>query len=280
MAYPNSLPNPAAMRFAAALAAALLVAFSATASRAEKGPVAVDAELVFAVDISYSMDPEEQRLQRTGYVAALKSPQFLRALQSGPLGKIAVAYMQWASFDDQNIVLNWSLIDGPASAQAVADKLSEAGYRRAQRTSISGGIDFAAQMFENNGFHGARRIIDVSGDGPNNNGRPVLEARDAALAKGIVINGLPLVGIRPDVGPADIPNLDLYYRDCVVGGPGSFTIAVHDIKSFVEATRNKLVREIAALPPPRGPAVQLVADKEPRISCMIGENLWRGRWGG
>ena len=278
MAYPNSHPVGQAIRPAAALAASLLLAFSAAPGRAEDGPVAVDAELVFAVDISYSMNSEEQHLQRAGYVAALKSPEFLHALQSGPLGKIAVAYIQWASSTDQNVVLNWSLIDGAESAQAIADKLGEAGFRRAQRTSISGGIDFAAHMFENNGYDGARRIIDVSGDGPNNNGRPVLEARDEALGKGIVINGLPLVGIRPYIGPADIQDLDIYYQDCVVGGPGSFMIPVHDTNSFVDATRNKLVREIAALPPPARP-VQLVADDEPRISCMIGENLWRDRFG-
>jgi len=271
MAYPNSHP-------AAALAASLLLALSA-AAQAKDGPVAVDAELVFAVDISYSMNSEEQRLQRAGYVAALTSPEFLHALQSGPLGKIAIAYIQWASYNDQNVVLNWSLVDGPESAQAIADELGEAGFRRAQRTSISGGIDFAARMFENNGYAGVRRIIDVSGDGPNNNGRPVLEARGEALGKGIVINGLPLVGIRPYIGPADIQDLDIYYQDCVVGGPGSFMVPVHDTNSFVAATRSKLVREIAVLPSPPERPVQLVADKEPRISCMIGENLTGGRWG-
>jgi hypothetical protein len=272
MAYPNSRP-------AAALAAALLLACSAAPGLAKDGPVAVDAELVFAVDISYSMNSEEQHLQRAGYVAALESPEFLHALQSGPLGKVAVAYIQWSSYTDQNVVLNWSLIDGPESAQAIAGELGAAGFRRARRTSISGGIDFAAHMFENNGYDGARRIIDVSGDGPNNDGRPVLEARNEALGKGIVINGLPLVGIRPYIGPADIQDLDIYYQDCVVGGPGSFMIPVHNTNSFVDATRAKLVREIAALPPPPARPVQLVADDEPRISCMVGENLWGHRFG-
>ncbi|HWG03500.1 MAG TPA: DUF1194 domain-containing protein [Beijerinckiaceae bacterium] len=263
---------------AAAAASLTILAFFAVPAQAKNGPTAVDAELVFAVDISYSMNSDEQRLQRAGYVTALKSREFLNALQSGPLGKVAVAYIQWASSGDQDVLLNWSLIDSAESAQAVADKLGEAGYRRAQRTSISGGIDFAAHMFDNNGYNGARQIIDVSGDGPNNNGRPVTDARDEALAKGVVINGLPLVGIRPYLGPADIKDLDIYYQDCVVGGPDSFMIPIHDTNAFVEATRNKLVREIASHPSPT-PKVQLAADSEPRISCMIGENLWRGRWG-
>lgn len=278
MACPNSHPILQAIRPAAALAAFLLLVLCAVPGQAKDGPVAVDAELVFAVDISYSMNSEEQRLQRAGYVAALKSPEFLQALQSGPLGKVAIAYIQWASSTDQDVVLDWSLVAGAESAQAVADRLGEAGFRRAQRTSISGGIDFAANMFDNNGYNGARRIIDVSGDGPNNNGRPVLDAREDALAKGIVINGLPLVGIRPYIGPADIQDLDIYYQDCVVGGPDSFMIPVHDTKAFVDATRNKLVREIAALPSPKRP-VQRVADTESRMSCMIGENLWGHRWG-
>jgi hypothetical protein len=279
MAHSNSCPVAQATRPAAALAAALVLAFFAIPVQAKDGPVAVDAELVFAVDISYSMNSEEQRLQRAGYVAALKSAEFLHALQSGPLGKVAIAYMQWSSYVDQNIVLNWSLVDGPQSAEAVADKLGEAPYRRAARTSISGGIDFAAQMFEGNGYNAARRIIDVSGDGPNNNGRPVVEARDEAIAKGFVINGLPLVGIRPYIGPADIQDLDIYYQDCVIGGDGAFMITVHSPKDFVDATRNKLVREIAALPPSPERPIRLVADSEPRISCTIGEGLWRDRFG-
>lgn len=279
MANPLSRSIAPAVRPLAFAAALLGMAFSAPPGQAKGGPVAVDAELVFAVDISYSMNSDEQRLQRAGYVAALKSSEFLHALQSGPLGKVAVAYIQWASATDQDVLLNWSLIDSAESAQAVADKLGEAGYRRAQRTSISGGIDFAAHMFDNNGYNGARQIIDVSGDGPNNNGRPVTDARDEALAKGIVINGLPLVGIRSYIGPADVQNLDVYYQACVVGGPDSFMIPIHNTNAFVTATRNKLVREIATRSSPSSPAVRLAADDEPRISCMIGENLWRGRWG-
>ena len=255
---------------------------------ARDGATEVDVELVLAVDISYSMDRFEQQLQRDGYVKALTSPEFLNALKSSATGKIAVAYMQWASYPDQDLLLNWTIIDGPDSAQAVADKLAQAPYRRAQRTSISGAIDAGAKLFENNGLKGLRQVIDVSGDGPNNNGRIVTHARDEALEKGITINGLPLVGIREWFSPADIKELDIYYEDCVIGGPEAFSITVRDTRSFVDATRNKLVREIAALPPPRIgtqhasgkiPRGRVVQTKEPRISCTIGESLWRGRWG-
>lgn len=261
-----------------ALVAALGLLWAAPPAAARGGATEVDVELVLAVDISYSMDTEEQRLQRQGYVEALRSEQFLNALKSGATGRIAIAYMQWASEYDQDTLIGWSLIDGPESASAFAARLAAAPYRRAQRTSISGAIDGAARLFENNGFDSARQVIDVSGDGPNNSGRPVAQARDEALAQGITINGLPLVGIRPYVSPADIQELDQYYEDCVIGGFDAFMVAVRDTRSFVEATRTKLVREIAS-GPAAPPLIQKIAAKEPRISCMIGETLWRNRWG-
>ena len=268
----------------ASLSAGLaLAALFATPAFARDQGIAVDAELVFGVDISYSMNSEEQRLQRDGYVKALTSPEFLNAVKSSALGKVAIAYIQWASYNDQNTVLDWTLISSPESAREAAGKLAAAPYRRARRTSISGGVDAAARMFVGNGFKGARQIIDISGDGPNNDGRPVTAARDDAIAKGITINGLPLEGIRPYLGPADIKDLDIYYEDCVVGGPDSFMIAIHDVKQFVDATRTKLVREIASRPAPRygfeGPGlVRKAQAREPRISCTIGESLWGGRW--
>lgn len=255
-----------------------------TPSSAKDGPVAVDVELVLSVDISYSMDPEEQRIQRDGYVQALTSPQFLNALKSGAHGRIAIAYVQWASSLDQDVLLPWMVIDGPQTAQAVADKLTEAPYRRAQRTSISGAIDFAVKQFENNGFNGERLVIDVSGDGTNNNGRPVTAARDEAVQQGITINGLPLL-IRPsNYGYFnDIANLDEYYEDCVIGGIGAFSIPIKDRSNFIEATRTKLVLEIAAAPPPgifEGSVAIIPAQaREPRVSCLVGENMWRNRWG-
>jgi hypothetical protein len=136
-------------------------------------------------------------------------------------------------------------------------------------------------MFDGNGFDSSRLVIDVSGDGPNNNGRIVTQARDEAVAQGITINGLPLVGIREWTSPADIRELDIYYEDCVIGGPEAFSVTIRDTKSFVEATRSKLVREIAT-GPAIGPEPSLFSRtqaREPRISCTIGETLWRQRWG-
>ena len=246
---------------------------------ARNGALEVDVELVLAVDISYSMDATEQRLQRQGYIEALRSEQFLHALKSGNTGRIALVYVQWASEFDQDVLVPWSVIDGPETASAFADQLVNAPYRRAQRTSISGAIDAAMKLFDGNSFSSPRQVIDVSGDGPNNSGRPVTAARDDALAQGVTINGLPLVGIRPYISPADIAELDVYYEDCVIGGFDAFMVPIRDATSFVEATRTKLVREIASVPAPQRPLVQPAALREPRISCMIGESLWRNRWG-
>ncbi len=269
---------------------AMLSGFACVAPSAQSkdGPVKVDVELILAVDISFSMDPEEQRLQRDGYVQALRSPDFQKALKSGVHGKIAITYFQWASNFDNDVVLPWTIIDSPASANAVADKLAEATYRRARRTSISGAIDKAITMFEKNGFSGVRRVVDISGDGTNNDGRPVNEARDEALRQGITINGLPLM-IRPsNWGFSDISNLDEYYEDCVIGGVGAFVIPIRDRKEFVRATRTKLVMEIADLlpsiqdqfRPADMPILRTQANrKKPRVSCTIGEMMWRERWG-
>lgn len=257
--------------------------FDPRPAAARDGATEVDLELVLAVDVSYSMDPEEQRLQREGYIQAILSPQFMNAVKSGPYGKIAVAYMQWASDADQDVLLPWTVIDGPESARAVADRLSEAPYRRARRTSISGAIDEALRMFRDNGFHGLRRVIDVSGDGTNNSGRSVALARDDAVREGVVVNGLPLL-LRPSSwGFSDISNLDEYFEDCVIGGPGAFSIPIRSRDQFLEATRNKLIQEVAWRAPVRieAPAIETIRAqaRERRVDCMVGESLWRERWG-
>ena len=247
---------------------------------AKGGPVAVDAEIVLAVDVSYSMNDEEQHLQRAGYVEAIKSPEFLQALKANQIGKIAVTYIEWASYGDQKVLVDWTLIDGPESARTFADRLAEAPFRRARRTSIAGAIDASMRLFEGNGFAGVRRVIDISGDGPNNDGRGVVAAREDAVATGVTINGLPLVNIRPYVGFADIENLDVYYEDCVIGGPGAFMVPVSDTKKFVEATRTKLVEEIAERgPAPAEPLIRPANSAEPRVSCKIGETMWQKRFG-
>ena len=246
--------------------------------RKQAGSVEVDVELVLAVDISYSMDPDEQALQREGYVQAITSSEFLNALKGGMHGRVAVTYFEWAGASDQRIVMPWRVIDGANSAAAVAAELTRAPYQRAYRTSISGALRFAAPLFEGNGYHGIRRIIDVSGDGANNQGPLVTFARDDVLAKGITINGLPIMLKRPSAATMDIDNLDVYYEDCVTGGPGSFVIPIRERDQFRDATRTKLVLEIAGRTPPAG--VVPASAAAPRISCTIGERMWQERWGG
>src|SRR5215472_3197940 len=238
----------------------------------------VDVELVIAVDVSYSMDPDEQALQREGYIVGLTSPEFLNALQQGMHGKIAVTYFEWAGATDQRVVVPWWLIDGPAAAKDFTDAIAAAPYRRAYRTSISGALQFAWPLFEGSGFRGLRRVIDVSGDGVNNQGELVTIVRDAVLERGITINGLPILLKRPSPATMDIEDLDIYYEDCVIGGPGAFVIPIKERDQFREATRTKLVLEIAS----REVAARVIsaaADK-PRISCSIGERMWQQRWGG
>jgi hypothetical protein len=242
------------------------------------GAIPVDVELVIAVDVSYSMDPDEQALQREGYVLALTSKEFLQALRQGAHGKIAITYFEWAGAFDQKIVMPWRLIDGPEAADAVAAEIARAPYRRASRTSISGALRFAQPLFDDSGYKGLRRVIDVSGDGANNAGPLVVPIRDEVLAAGITINGLPIMLKRPYSGTMDLEELDVYYEDCVIGGPGSFVIPIREREKFIEATRTKLILEIAG----RQPEARIVpaASKAPRVSCTIGERLWQERWGG
>src|SRR6202042_603430 len=184
---------------------------------------------------------------------------------------------EWAASNDQKIIIPWRVIDGPETADAVSEEILKTPIRRASRTSISGAIYFAMPLFEQNPYHGARRVIDISGDGANNNGSPVPGARDTALAKGITINGLPIMVKDPSYSTMDIDNLDYYYEDCVIGGPGSFVVSIKDRDKFKEAIRTKLLLEVAGRTPER-PVVP-VAEKEPRVSCLIGEKIWQDRWG-
>src|SRR5580700_1205410 len=244
---------------------------------ADKAQPVVDVELVLAVDVSYSMDMDELAVQREGYAQAIVSKEFLQALKALPNGKVSVTYFEWAASNDQKIIIPWRIIDGPETADAVADEILKTPIRRASRTSISGAIYFAMPLFENNPYPGLRRVIDISGDGPNNNGAPVTPAREAALAKGITINGLPIMVKEPSYSTMDIENLDWYYEDCVIGGPGSFVVSIKDREKFKEAIRTKLLLEVAGRTPER--RVVPVAEKEPRVSCLIGEKIWQDRWG-
>ena len=267
---------------AAVAAAGLALAASAapTVSRfadTRASAIPVDVELVIAVDVSYSMDPDEQALQRGGYVLALTSKEVLQALHQGAHGKIAITYFEWAGQSDQKILMPWRMIDGPESADAVAAEIARAPIRRASRTSISGGLRFAKPLFDDSGYRGLRRVIDVSGDGANNAGPLVELIRDDVLAAGITINGLPIMLKRPYKGTMDMDNLDEYYEDCVIGGTGAFVIPIREREKFIEATRTKLVLEVAG----RQPDPQIVPTaSRARVSCTIGERMWQERWGG
>jgi hypothetical protein len=264
---------------------AALSALVPAASMARGGATEVDVELVLAVDISYSMDMEEQKLQREGYIKALTSPEVLKAIRGGMNGKIAVIYFEWASFNTQRIVVPWHIIDGPETADAFVAKLAAAPISRWSRTSVSGAILFGQELFENNGFDAPRRVLDISGDGANNSGSPVEDARDRAVKSGIIINGLPIMLYNGRRSAFDMDDLDDYYSDCVIGGPGSFMIPIKERDQFVEATRTKILREVAGGPSPLplpGGAKVMRANTEtadrPKMDCRIGEREWERRY--
>jgi hypothetical protein len=265
------------MRAFGLILAASFAALLAMPSRAD-AQTQVDVELVLAVDISYSMDFDELALQREGYITALRSKEFIDALRGGAYGKIALIYIEWAGTHEQTVVVPWTLIDGRAAAEAFAARLAEAPVRRTYRTSISGGLIFSAAQFGNGGFKGTRRVIDISGDGTNNQGPLIEPTRDDIVAKGIIINGLPLQLKSPTGSMLDINDLHVYYEDCVIGGPGSFVIPVRSRDQFINAVRQKLVLEVSGITPP-SIARTVPVVKPPRVSCTIGEQMWMQRWG-
>jgi hypothetical protein len=244
---------------------------------ARDSALSVNVELVIAVDVSYSMDMDELAIQREGYAQAIVSKDFLQALTARPASKVALTYFEWSMSGDERIIIPWRVIDGPESADAVAAEIMKMPIRRGSSTSISGAINFAVRLFEENPYRGSRRVIDISGDGPNNDGDPVTGARDAAVEKGIIINGLPIMVKEPSYSTMDIDNLDYYYEDCVIGGPGSFVVTIKERDKFKEAIRTKLLLEVAGRTPER-PVVP-AAGREPRVNCMVGEKIWQDRWG-
>jgi hypothetical protein len=230
----------------------------------------VDLQLVLAVDVSGSMDVNEQRVQRDGYVKAFRHPDVLKAITTGPYGKVAVTYVEWSSAFYQLIVLPWRVIGDEEDALAFANDLERAPISREGRTSISGALYYAAGAFPISGVDSERRTIDVSGDGANNDGSPVTSARDQIVRQGITINGLPiLINPSPMVGGI---TLDDYYHDCVIGGPGAFIVSVTDQSQFEFAIRRKLVLEIASNASAAPPAVVPVQFQlTPGVDCLAGE---------
>ena len=261
------------------IAAAFIGTTTVTLARAQSDSrPAVDVALVIAVDISYSMDPEEQALQREGYVAAISSRDFVDAVRRGPNGRIAVTYVEWAGVTEQKVIVPWQIIDGPEAAGAFVQTLNAAQMRRASRTSISGALVFATSLLEQSPFRGLRRVIDISGDGTNNQGPLIEGARDEVVAKGITINGLPIMLKEPNTSFLDIADLDHYYEDCVIGGPGAFVEPARAREQFVEAIRRKLLLEVAGKIP-QGRARIIPVASPPRVSCTVGEQMWQQRWG-
>jgi hypothetical protein len=232
--------------------AAIVLAFVSAlfaASPAQTEPV--DLLLVLAADVSRSVDSQKFQLQREGYAAALADPRVIDAIQSGRRGRIGVLFLEWSGFGNQKVVIDWTVVDGPRAAQAFGDRLLESPRSFADRTSISGGIDAAVAQLARAPFEGQRRTIDVSGDGTNNAGRDVGLARDEALALGISINGLVILSETPLPWNPEHTNppggLTKYYRDNVIGGPGSFVLEAKDFNSFGEAIVKKMIAEIAEL---------------------------------
>jgi hypothetical protein len=244
-------------------------------TRSQPQQVAVDLELVIAVDVSLSMDIDEQRLQRDGYVAAFRDAELHKAITSGAHGRIAVIYMEWAGPQSQNVVIPWTVLDGPEAARAFAATLEAMQISRARLTSISSALAFSRDLFALSKTKAVRRVIDVSGDGPNNSGVPVAPVRDQVVADGIVINGLPIMLHRAVTSAFDLGDLDRYYASCVIGGPGAFMLAVTQVAEFAAAIRRKLLLEISglAVPGPIVPTQGAVPGDD--YDCMAGEKQWR-----
>jgi len=255
---------------------AIFAAFFASASQAED--IAVDVELMLAVDVSYSMGPKELELQRRGYAEALTSPEVIQAIKTGFYQKVALTYVEWSGDFDQRIIRDWTLIETEGDLAEFANTLTARFDDSLRRTSISGVMDYAPLDFRTNGFQGERRVIDISGDGPNNMGRPVEVARDELVADGFVINGLPLMthDRERDNPFFDLVDLDLYYQFCVIGGPLSFVVPVRSWKEFPAAVRRKLVLELAGrLPEPKVIPAAWAGQTETGYDCLIGEKIWQ-----
>ena len=233
--------------------AALVLGPSTLASAAEQ----VDLLLVFAADVSRSIDQPKFQLQREGYAAAIADKRVLEAITAGRNKRIAVAFVEWSGVSSQKVLIEWTVIDGADAARKFGDQLIELPRSFAERTSISGGIDYAMGVIARAPYEAPRRTIDVSGDGTNNSGRDVGLARDEALAKGVTINGLVILSDRPMAWNPEHTNppggLAEYYRTNVIGGPGAFVLVAEDFNSFGQAIVKKLIAEIAEWRPAQAP---------------------------
>lgn len=281
----SSIRGAAALAIAAIAGLAPITVPQATAQQGQN--IRVDLELLLAVDISQSMDFDEHTVQRNGYVEAFRHKDVINALMSGPEGKIAVMYMEWAGDFDPIPTIPWTIIDSAEAARDFADRLANEPIFGEQRTSISTALYTAKDYILNNNISSHRQVIDVSGDGANNAGSMVTEARDEVVKAGIVINGLPIMLNKPREF-YDIDHLDRYYKHCVIGGTAAFIAPVFDLRHLSSTIRKKLVMEIASLDiePDMAPIqfaeqpgvvrAQLKLPTE-KTDCLIGEKVWGGR---
>jgi len=247
----------------------LLLTGNALAGAPTDAEAQLDLALVIAVDVSSSMEADEQGMQREGFIEAFRSSLVHDAIENGAYGRIAVTYMEWSGVKDQRVLVPWTIIDGPEGAISFANRLAYQPIRQAGMTSISGAIDQGKKLFEQLEGAPVRRVIDISGDGPNNDGRHVIYARDEAIADGVIINGLPIM-FRRNSGSIEQEDLDLYYRECVIGGIGAFVLPLHDPEQFAMVIRTKIMREIASI----GDAHPLIAPAQTtmsRMNCVTGE---------
>lgn len=209
------------------------------------GPEPVDVELVLAVDVSRSVDPEEQEMQFRGYASAFRDIRMIEAFTGGPVGAIACTLFTWSDWNIQEHLVPWMKLDGAGGCERFAAAIDAAPRRTHLYTSISGAIDFAAQLF-GQGYEGTRQVVDISGDGVNNSGRDVGQARADALGRGIVLNGLAVLDrAPPPPGLMQMQPLDEYYQDRVIGGAGSFVMVAEGFDAFESAVRRKIIREVA-----------------------------------
>ena len=233
------------------LLAAGLAAPAIIVARGARAAEEVDVELVLAVDVSRSVDAEEMEMQMRGYAEAFRDPRLIDGIAGGPLGAVAVTLFVWSDWNIQNTLVPWMRLDGAASCEAFARAIDRSSRETFLYTSISGAIDYAVAQFGGR-YRGLRQVVDISGDGVNNSGRPLPEARTEALERGIVLNGLAVKDRSPPPAAmiAGLPPVDEYYRDEVIGGPGAFLMVAEGYDAFADAVRRKLIREIAGLPGP------------------------------
>jgi len=253
-------------------AAFLIVAMTGGWARADL----VDLELVLAVDVSGSIDDDEAALQRQGYISAINDPRILQMIASGRHGRIAMTYVEWAGDHHQQVIADWAVVHNAASARRFTDEIAAKPIIVAHWTSISAAMDFAVERLRRSPHRSRRRVIDISGDGANNNGEAVLIARARVLEAGITINGLPIINGRPSrYGHLPIQNLDTFYKDCVIGGTGAFMVVANGFNDFARAIRRKMILEIAGREPQPRFIPAYVYKRKPG-DCLDGE--WKLQW--